>query len=300
MRELKKTCKTTATYEMYDCKTRHVVRLLGAVRMSDLTHEKVLDYTEKREAETAHPHTVHRELTALRQLLQSAKRAGEFGGDIKSVIPKYAARYVPRTRWLTLDELLRVTAELPRGRAAVLAFEVATSANMGEAFRAERGDFDFQAGGIHIRGTKRETRNRTVPFLAHVWPLLAFVLEHADGEGEMLFQPWQNIRRDILDACRRASVCRGCRLAGRLRPSTPCLACRASYLAPLSTNDLRRTCATWMVKRGTPLNLAAKILGHKSLAMLTKVYGQLDHADVGRLINAHMGDSRGTEEAAFT
>jgi hypothetical protein len=53
------------------------------------------------------------------------------------------------------------------------------------------------------------------------------------------------------------------------------------------------------VKGGTPLNLAAKILGHKSLAMLTKVYGQLDHEDIGRLINAHMGDSRGTAEGAF-
>ena len=50
-------------------------------------------------------------------------------------------------------------------------------------------------GRSEIRGTKRETRNRTVPVMAHVWPLLAFVVAHADGEGQRLFQPWGNIRR---------------------------------------------------------------------------------------------------------
>lgn len=284
--ELQKSCKTSATLRFYTQKTGHVVRLLGDVRLSELDHARVLKFTEEREAEGAHTHSVHRELTVLRLLIKSATRAGEFSRDYKTVLPKYSAGYVPRTRFLSEDEVIAVCRQLEPGRAALLAFQVATSANMGEAFRAQRGD--VTPAGVHVRGTKRETRNRTVPHMAHVWPLMSFVLAHADGEGVMLFRPWGNIRRDILAACRRASVCPGCQLSGHIRPCTPCLACRAAYVAPFSTNDLRRTAATWLVKRGVPLYLAAKVLGHANTNMLQKVYGQLDTADVGRLINERL------------
>jgi integrase len=55
-----------------------------------------------------------------------------------------------------------------------------------------------------------------------------------------------------------------------------------------SSNDLRRTCATWLVKRGVSFNLTAKVMGQASTFMLTKVYGQLDSDDVGRLINERL------------
>jgi integrase len=215
--------------------------------------------------------------------LKSAVRAQEFGADPRTVMPRYGTGYVPRTRFLTEDELLRVCACLETGRAAVVAFSVATSANHGETFRAQRGD--ITESGVRVRGTKRATRNRVVPVMAHVWPLLAFVLDHADGEGDMLFKPWSNVRRDLRLAAERAGVCPSCRQAGHERAVTPCLRCREAYVAPFSSNDLRRTCATWLVERGVPLNLAAKVLGHSSTLMLQKVYGQLDHEDVGRLIN---------------
>lgn len=243
---------------MYECKTGHVIRLLGNVRLSELTHAKVFAYTEKREAETAKPHTVHRELTTLRLILRSAIQAREFSGDLKAVLPRYSARYTPRTRFLTLDELLAVCAHLEPSRAAVLAFIVATSARFGEAFRARRSD--ITPASILIRGTKTEKSRRFVPMLSVMWPLVAYALARADGEGDALFSPWSNLRRDVHRACARAGV------------------------ETFSANDLRRTTGTWLVKMGVPYELVAKVMGHASTAMLVKVYGQLDTGDVARLI----------------
>lgn len=262
LKEKRKTCRSDGTLNMYECKTGHVVRLLGEVRLSELSHAKVLEYTERREAETASPHTVHRELTALRLLLKSAARAGEFGKDIKSILPSYSARYEPRTRWLTEDEMLAVCEHLEPSRAAVIAFMLATSARFSEAFRARRGD--IQATGIVIRGTKTARAKRVVPAMSMFWPYLAFAMQHADGPGELMFSPWTNLRRDVARASHRAGL--------------------ASTFTP---NDLRRSTATWLVKRGVPLNLIAKVMGHASTAMLERVYGQLDHGDVGRLIEMH-------------
>lgn len=266
LKELEKTCKSPHTYEMYRQKARHVVRLLGDLRLVSISHEDAMRFVTTRETEGAHPHTVHRELTTLRLVLRSAARAKEWTGDTKAIIPRYATKYVPRTRWLTEDELLAVSAHLEPGRAAVLAFAVATSGNFGETFAARRGD--IAAAGVTVRGTKRATRKRTVPVMGHTWPLLAYALAWADGEPPALFRPWSNMRRDVAAACRRAGV------------------------EPFTSNDLRRTCATWLVKRGVPLELAAKVLGN-TVAMLRKVYGQLDAEDVGRLVNERLDRSAG-------
>ena len=46
------------------------------------------------------------------------------------------------------------------------------------------------------------------------------------------------------------------------------------------------------MKRGVPLHLCAKVLGHANTNMLQRVYGQLDTEDVGRLINDRVAPSR--------
>jgi len=258
LEELKSEDVAPGTRDMYTCKAGHVVRLLGNVRLSDLSHSRVLAFAKEREAETAHSHTIHRELTTLRRILSSALRAGEFSKDLKAVMPRYAAGYVPRTRWLTKEELDATMSHLEPGRAAVLAFIVATSARRTEAFSARWADIEPDA--IVIRGTKTTKAKRRVPILELFRPYVDFVLEHADGVLT-LFTPWGNMRRDILRAAERAGV------------------------PPFSANDLRRTTATWLVKRGVPLHLVQRILGHTSIAMLQKVYGQLDTDDVGRLID---------------
>jgi integrase len=250
--------RAEGTVNMYELKVRHVVKHLGGLKLSELSHDHVLAFIKTREAEGSAHHTVHRELTALRRILKSAARAREFNRDPKSVIPKYAARYVPRTRFLTREELDLVMAHMAPARAAVVAYAVATAADLGSLQRAQRGDAGPEM--VVVRGTKTKNRHRTIPRVRLFADLLAFALEHADGDPPLLFQPWGNMRRDIAAACKRAGI------------------------PTFTSNDLRRTSATWLVKRGVPLNVAAKFMGHASTAMLQKVYGQLDTSDVGRLI----------------
>lgn len=258
LREVRAEGKAAGTVNMYELKVRHVVQLLGHTKLRDINHDHVLNYVTTREAEGAAHHTVHRELTALRRILKSASRVKEFTRDVGSVLPKYAARYVPRTRFLTRAEVDAVMAHLPPERAAVVAYAIATASDLGSLQRAER--FDVELTTVIVHGTKTKNRHRRIPRVSLFADLLDFAIKHADGTPPLMFKPWGNMRRDIAAACKRAGI------------------------PPFTSNDLRRTSATWLVKRGVALNVAAKFMGHASTAMLQKVYGQLDTSDVGRLI----------------
>jgi len=258
LEELASEGKAPGTVNMYECKAQHVVRLLGERHLRDLSHEHVLQFIRDRKKETAGSHTIHRELTTLRRILKSAARAREFDRALTTVLPKFAANYVPRTRWLTEDELWAAIAHLPPGHAAAVAFSVATASDRGSVFRARPEDVGETM--VRVRGSKTTNRKREVPRVSLFAKLLTFALENADGESGLLFKPWGNMRRDVIAACKRAGI------------------------DPFTWNDLRRTAATWLVKRGIALNVASRFLGHASTAMLQKVYGQMDSADIGRLI----------------
>jgi integrase len=261
MSELHAAGTNPSTIRFYEVKVRHVVAGLGHVKLNDLDHAKVLRYTQEREKAGAHPHTVHRELTALRRTLKSAARANEFGRDWKGVLPEYSSRYEPRKEWLTAEEVWNVIGSLDPKRGAAVAFILATASDFSPAFMARRED--VKAKSVMVWGTKTATRKREVPRVSMFDPFLRYAVEHGDGEGGLLLSPWTNMPRDLRRACRRAGV------------------------TEVTARSLRRSAATWLVKAAVPFSVAAKFLGHASTAMLMKVYGQLDAADVGRLIESH-------------
>lgn len=261
--ELRSEPVAEGTRHMYRTKAGHVGRLLGAVRLVELDHAATLGYVRTREAEGAKQHTVHKELTTLRRALRSAARAGEFPRDVSAVLPRYGTGYQPTEQWVDEADLWAVMRALPPGRAAWIAFVVATGANTGDVERARRED--ITESGIRVRGTKTSARPRMVPRLSTFAELIAFAEKHADGEPPRLFRPWANVRRDLAEACVRAGV------------------------APFPPTRLRHTTATWLVRAGVPLHLVAKVLGHASTAMLQRVYGHLDALDVGELIERQVG-----------
>lgn len=260
MREIK-VSKTAETVRFYSVKIRHVRRLLGDVRLAKLTHEKVLTYIEKREAEGAHTHSIHRELTALRLTLKSAARAREFSRDPKTVIPIYRSGYEPLKDWVTAETVWAAIHQLQPHRGASVAFALATASDFSSIFTAERSD--IKPMFVLVRGTKTSTRRREVPRIEVMAPFLNFALEHAAPDGPMFF-PWNKMARDVRAACRRAKV------------------------PEFTARTLRRSAATWLVAAGVPYEVAAKFLGHGSTTMLQKVYGQLAPADAARLINERM------------
>ncbi len=265
MREIK-TSMNPETVRFYDCKIRHVTRVLGATRLASLTHDKVQSYIETRLAEQAHPHSIHRELTSLRLTLRSAKRAREFPGDPRETIPRFKAGYVPKTEWVTAEQVWATIAHLLPHRGAAVAFAIATAADFSSIFTAERGD--VTDGFVLVRGTKTGGRRRHVPRIDVMAPFLRHALAYAHpAPAKKLFSEWGSMPRDVRLACSKAGV------------------------PGFTARTLRRSAATWMVQAGVPYEVAAKFLGHGSTAMLIKVYGQLAPTDAARLINERMATS---------
>jgi len=251
------------TVRFYDAKIRHVVRLLGKVKLSRLNHDRVLAFVGKREDEGAHSHSIHRELTSLRLTLKSAERAGEFPGDPRKVIPRYKAGYEPGTHWVTAETVWAAIAHLTGNQGAAVAFAIATAADTSSLWLAERAD--ISAEYVLVRGTKTAGRLRHVPRVEVMAPFLRHAMAYALPEPSKL----------LFALCEKL-------------PSYSRRACRAAGVPEFNIRDLRHSAATWMVTAGVPYEVVAKYLGHGSTTMLQRVYGNLAPAGAAHLINERM------------
>jgi integrase len=269
--------RSLSTVDFYRTKCGHLTRVFehdehGAFRPFRLAALKARDvdhYISTRRAEGAAENTINKELIALRASLKLARRAGLWRGDPSAILPiAFAPEYKPKKRALTPSELQRLLAQLTSDRAAAVAFMVATSAEWGAVVRAQRSDVDATARLVLVRGTKRTTRWRSVPLVSDAQrTLIKYALEHAQGVEGLLFLAWQNVRRDLAQACDRAGI----------ETCTP--------------NDLRRTCATWLRQAGAPPDLIAPVMGHADTRMVERVYGRLPTDDLARRLALAIGQT---------
>lgn len=256
---------SASTTSYYAAKLGHLDRLLGG-RLRDVTAATVDAYVNQRRRETASDATIAKELGALRLALKLAKRAGIWRGDLGEIMPVLEGTgYVPRTRWLSPEEVRQLMRELGGDRAARLAFLLGTGARWGEGERAQRADVvhrDGKPANVFLRGTKTALSKRVVPLVLPAQrELVALALEHGEGSGSRLFAPWPNVRRDIAAACERAGIER------------------------CSPNDLRRTLTHWLRQAGAPIDLVAPVLGHADTRMVQRVYGKLGPAELAESLS---------------
>jgi integrase len=269
--------KSDATASFYRAKAGHWTRLLetnsagtyAAFPLAKLDARDVDGFISKRRNEGAKDNTINKELVTLRAALKLAKRAGIWKGDIDSVLPVgFAPAYKPKKRALTYAEAQRLLANLTPDRAARVAFMIATSANWGETENALREDIAPGFGSVLIRGTKRATRFREVPIVSHDQrSLLEHAAKFSQGVDGALFRPWQNARRDLQAACKRAGI------------------------ESVSPNDLRRTCATWLRAQGAPPHLIAPVMGHVDSRMVERVYGRLPTDQLAQRLSQELGEN---------
>jgi integrase len=260
--------RAAGTIDMYERKSQHLNRLLGAdAPVGSVVASRVDWYVTKRLEEGAARTSISKELTTLRAALKLAKRRGAYPRDIAEVMPAFSAEYVPRKRFLTEAEAWRLLAELEADRAARVAFIIATGCRWGESERARREDVTDRT--VALRGTKTKLSARTVPVLpakmGAAKRLLGHAVLHGAGAGPLLFAPWPNVRRDLAAACERAGIAR------------------------VSPNDLRRTLGTWLRARGVAPGLIGSYLGHADGRMVERVYGRLPAEE---LLAAITGDRR--------
>lgn len=199
--------------------------------------------------------TIVKELSTLRLALQLARERGLWAGSLDEIAPAgLATTYKARTRVVTWpEEVDALRRELPVSRWRVVAYALATGAELAAWWRAARSDYDEARALVQIHGTKRATRERAVPvLLAQCKELLAEALAGSDQAPPLLFAPWPNVGRDLKRACRAAGI------------------------AAVTPNDLRRSFATWHVEAGVPLDLLYRVMGHVDTTMLARVYGKPD------------------------
>jgi integrase len=263
------------TVAFHKGKAGHLVRVFETDERGDhvpfhLTRLRAFDvdrYISARRREGAGDQTISKELVVLRKSLRLAIRAGLWRGRVEEVIPvAFSPGYEPRKRFLSDDELSKLLAALTPDRSARAAFIVATSACWRETELARTDDVSRDLRSVLLRGTKRKTRFRTVPIVSPLQrSLLEHTLRYAAGEGEALFRPWGNVRRDLAEACQRSGIERA------------------------SPNDLRRTFANWYVAAGVPLFPIAQAMGHKDTRMLERVYGRQSPEQLAAMMARAMG-----------
>lgn len=260
------------TLSMYEQKLGHLVRILGAdTPLTALTAASVDRYLEQRRSpdEKASDSTLGKELTAIRQVIKWARRAGLYQLAPDQVLPVgFGSGYTPRRRWLSQEQVEKLLAELPRERAAYVCFVLATGARRSELYAAQLADVDWRAGVVWLRGTKTDAADDEVPILPMLAPYLKRALKDAPGLGlPLLFPFWQNDRRDILRACERAKI------------------------PGVTWNDLRRTVGQWIRRTGQGVapHLIGRFLRHRTSRMAELVYAPLDAHGLRGLLAEQMG-----------
>jgi integrase len=248
--------RAAGTLRMIGIHAAHIARILGdETDLRTVGAPEVDGYISRRELEGAKPHTVYKELTTLRGVLRLAKRRGEYAGDLDETFPEYSRKWTPGTRALTRAQVLALLAALPARRRALVAFIVATAADLENAFAARPGDVDLKRWRVIVHGTKTTARRRVVPVPTPFRPFLE------EAAAYLPFDPWGNVRRDLEVACRRAEV---------------------PYVSP---RDLRRSCAKILRNEyNVEPSLLSPILGHADSRMVETVYGKLEVDALERML----------------
>lgn len=265
---------------MHRAKAVQLTKVFGRARkLSTLNTAAVRDYCATRRRPRAEPrvdgttrhrppvrdHTLVKEIVTLRLALRLAAERGLWRGDLETLKPaEVSSDYRPRARVLTPAEVDALRAQLgPRARAKrlrwrVVAFSLATGAELAAWTRAERADVVTSTSPdgapvtlVRVRGSKNTSRDRWVPVvLPECQALLREALEGPDEAPPKLFRPWPNPGHDLAQACTRAKI----------PHATP--------------TDLRRTWATRHVEAGVSLDVLFRAAGHVDTTMLARTYGR--------------------------
>ncbi len=262
-----------ATLGMYRQKAGALVRIIGVdAKLGDFDGSTFQAYLDARRhdfrkstGKTITESTLYKEWVTFRGILKQAWRAQRFGRDPASLKPShFGPEYKPRETSLSWPEVVILIGYLPAERARTAAFALAFGARRREVFAAQAGDVDLKAWTVRIRGTKTEAADATLPVVSLYRHLAAMALPP--------FQRWPNARRDLATAC------------------------LAIGLPPVTWNDLRRTFCSLLVQAGVAPHLAAKLMRHKTTAMVDRVYGRQTADSLAHLIEGQIREPRVNHE----
>lgn len=166
---------------------------------------------------------------------------------------------------LTVEDLRRVitVAEPHLAWALEVEWNLGTRPGVSELFRIRWADVDFEAQTIHVRGTKTESSDRTIPITPDFRARLLIMKQEAKSEYlvEYKGRPINQIFRSLNTACRRAGI------VYHVRPY-----------------DVRHLFASVLLTGGSDLASVAALLGHSEISTTQKHYYHLLKGEKERTI----------------
>ena len=254
--------RSESTLKMLEAKAKNVCDRLGHERIvSTLTLGDYESYLDRRRDERVKDATVAKELGYLSQSLRRLKKLKLYHGDVEELWPEALARtFKGRTRWLTRDEYVQLRDRIfPYWRDHLIIY-VNTGVRFSELYslRIE----DVRGHMLHVRGTKTEGANRKVALNTEALETLR--RRAASSIDGALFEIRSSKRwcEPSLDSQKRSWL----RALG--------VACKKLGFEHASTNDCRRTFASWCWHSGIDIQTVILWMGHGSDKMCKEVYQQ--------------------------
>ena len=277
------------TLDFYERKCSMVATVLGKDMLASRLTAAVVDRyisvrrmhdTQKKDAAGRHTkvedHSISKELAVLRSAFTLAKRRDRWSGDVDKLFPSggdFSPGYDPKKaaeRALSRADVARLYETMTPRKFAVLAFAIATSAEMKALQRARWEDISPDRSAVWVRGTKNDNREREAPITTLEQAMLLeaslVALESLGCNAEsstLLFSSLSNIRQDFKEAAKRAGV---------------------HHFSP---HNARHTLGNWFTAAGVHSAVVGAVLGHADGRMVERTYGHLRKAaDVRSAVQA--------------
>ncbi|EGR0502822.1 site-specific integrase [Vibrio cholerae] len=227
------------------------------------------------------PQTVYQDVTYLKSVMSVAKSVFKVNASTTyhdEALPtlvdlKLIGRSHKRNRRPTRNELMLMeqhlnareehhAAKIPYGD--ILQFSLLTAMRVSEITRIQWSDLDTENRTIIIRDRK-DPRNKSgndheIPLLGGAFELVMKQKERIDPENPNLIFPynprsisagWQRVRNKL-------------------------------GIEDLRYHDLRREAASRLAEMGLPINIVARITGHKNINILHNIYAKIDVKEFGK------------------
>lgn len=252
--------RSASTIEKLQEKGERLIEFFGEDKdVLRMTLDDTTAYAAHRREQRVSDSTIAMELTVLMSVMERLRRRELLRYEPKSRWPDEIGHGSGvRDRWLPWPEYLRVLGALAPEFRDHFVLYCACGLRFRElyAVRAE----DVVGAELRVRGTKTAGAARVVPLNADALEVLyARIQKSPQGYASAPLFPVA--RRDLKS--QKAAWARALRRA-----------CKAAQVAHASTNDLRRTFASWAFQAGVDETLTIKWLGHTSSAMVRRVYAQ--------------------------
>ncbi|MCX6997608.1 MAG: tyrosine-type recombinase/integrase [Kiritimatiellaeota bacterium] len=240
------------------CTFKKAVQTMAEIRPAlalwKVSLEDFLQWVNRQREQGYSVHSINKDLSHLRGLLEYAWRSGHAHGNVLDGFNLQDAARIEVPKFLNLEEARRLVEACPirtslqrRDRLVILLLYGCGLRTM-ELCQLDVADVDMERQELFVRKGKGE-RARRIPVPDAVWTILLAFLAERRGHRSALLRTAQKKRRlcshEVCDVVRAAA-----RMAGLPQVVTP--------------KTLRHSFATHLMDRGVDLAVIASLMGHRS------------------------------------